>query len=146
MRKKLAAFIALVAVVLAPCIASAASRGYVSYLVLPTNVQVEGSTRNYSYPNHKVLISVDSIYDPYNPNYVVISLNKKNLIGSTQQARKTSSYSVGSDVTTIMGNYGSGKKWYGFGSYQYALYNGNYGHGTIYSGINSDNVVMTSYD
>lgn len=145
MKKKLFA-IALAAAVLLPCIASAASQGYSSYLVLPPNVQVEGSSRSYDYANHKVSISIDSIPDTYSPAYVVISLNKKNFIGSTQQARKTVSYYQGQNLTTVMGNYGSGKKWYGFGSFANALKDGNSGHGTVYAGINSDNVVMTSYN
>lgn len=145
MKKKLFA-IALLAVVLLPYLASAASQGYSSYLVLPPNVQVEGSARSYNYANHKVSISIDSIPDPTLPTYVVISLNKKNLIGSTQQARKFVSYYQGQNLTTVMGNYGSGKKWYGFGSFANALKDGNSGHGIVYAGIKSDNVVMTSYN
>lgn len=145
MKKKLCALI-MVATIILPCIAYAASQGYSSYLVLPPDVQVEGSTRNYSYANHKVSISIDSIPDNSSSSYVVISLNKKNFIGSTQQARKTVSYYQGQNLTTTMGNYGSGNKWYGFGSYSNALKDGNGGHGTVYSGINSNNVVMTSYN
>ena len=145
MKKKIFAF-ALAAAILLPCIASAASQGYSSYLVLPPNVQVEGSSRNYDYANHKVSITIDRIPDSYLPTNVVISLNKKNFIGSTQQARKTVSYYQGQNLVTVMGNYGSGKKWYGFGSFANALKDGNEGHGTLYAGIESDNVVMTSYN
>ncbi len=145
MKKKLFAII-LLAVVLLPYLASAESQGYSSYLVLPPNAQVEGSARSYNYANHKVSISIDSIPDSTLPTYVVISLNKKNLIGSTQQARKTVSYYQGQNLTTVMGNYGSGKKWYGFGSFANALKDGNSGHGTAYAGIKSDNVVLTSYN
>lgn len=146
MSKKGIALVALVAIVLIPCIASAASQGYSSYLILPPNVQVEGSARNYTYANHKVSISIDSIPAPNEPKMVVISLNKKTLIFSSQQSRKVTSYALGNTVTTQMGNYGSGKKFYGFGSFENALKDGNSGHGKTYAGINSDNVVMTSYN
>ena len=145
MKKKLFAF-AIIAAVLLPCIAKAASQGYSSYLILPPNVQVQGDTRKYDYANHKVSISVDKIPMPDAPQRIVISLNKKNFIGSTQQARKVVSYYENQNLTVIMGNHGSGKKWYGFGSFANALQDGNSGHGTVYAGIESDNVVMTSYN
>lgn len=145
MKKKMFLSLAVCALVL-PILANAASQGYSSYLILPADQQVEGDPRSYDYSNHKVSVSVDEVRDRNNPYKVVISLNKKNLIGSTQQARKTVSFTEGQTFTTVMGNYGSGKKWYGFGSYQNALYDGNSGHGTVYSGLNSDNVVMTSYN
>lgn len=145
MKKKIFAF-ALVAAILLPCIASAASQGYSSYLILPADVQVEGASRKYDYANHKVSITIDKIPSPLLSSRVVIALNKKNFIGSTQQARRTVSYYEGQNLVVVMGNYGSGKKWYGFGSYANSLKDGNEGHGELFAGIESDNVVMTSYN
>lgn len=145
MKKKLI-IAAAVTVFALPCVVYAASQGYVSYITLPADQQLQGSTRAYTYDNHKVTITPNSIYDAALAKKLVISLNKKNLIGSTQQARKVSSFTVGTTFTTIMGNYGSGNKWYGFGTYENALKDGSSGHGAAYSGIDSDNVAMTSYN
>ena len=145
--KKSLIVLGIVASVALPYIVKAASDGYSSYLILPPHVQVEGKARSYKYPNHKVTITVDSTYDSTNlADKVVISLNKKKLIGSTQEARVTVSYHQGETFTTSFGNHGKGKKWYGFGSFENALKNGNEGPGAWYSGFDSNDVVMTSYN
>ena len=141
--KKGVFLIALFAILLAPCIAFATT--YNSYLVLPAGNQVNGSTRTYDNPKHKVTITADGVETTDAPLIVIITLNKKNLICSTQQKRVSQSFTLGSTFTTVMGNYGSGKKWYGFGSHSKA-YLGNDGVGTWYSGLYSDSVKMISYD
>lgn len=118
---------------------------YTSTLTLPSGNQVDGSTRKYENANHKITISVDGVETTQSPTTVIITLNKKNLIGSTQQKRVSQDFTVGKSFTTVMGNYGSGKKWYGFGSHSKA-YLGNVGVGTWYSGLYSNKVTMVSYD
>ncbi len=118
---------------------------YSSTLTLPAGHVVDGSTRSYSNANHKIRISVDGVETTQSPQIVIITLNKKNLIGLTQQKRVSQAFTVGTTFTTVIGNYGTGKKWYGFGSHSKA-YQGNVGVGTWYSGLYSDNVKMISYD
>lgn len=129
-----------------PCIVYASTQGHNSYLQLPADQQVEGSVRSYSYSNHKVIISADSVSVDSEPKRLVVSLNKKTFFSSTQQARTTVSFNLGTCFTVFMGNHGSGNKWYGFGSYENSLKDGSAGHGTVYSGIYSDNVQMISYN
>lgn len=141
--KKGVFLIALFAILLAPCITFATT--WPSHLVLPAGNQVNGQKRQYDNPKHKITITADGVETTDAPLIVIITLNKKNLIGSTQQKRVSQSFTLGSTFTTIMGNYGSGKKWYGFGSHSKA-YLGNVGVGTWYSGLYSNDVKMISYD
>ena len=129
-----------------PIVTLAASNYHSSYIVLPANVQIEGSSRAYNYAKHKITINIDKIPSPSEPRQVVISINKKNLIGSTQKKRTTVSYYLGQNLSVEMGSQGKGNFWYGFGSFQNALKDGNSGHGIVYAGIESNNVVMTSYN
>ncbi len=145
MKKKILALV-LISLFILPIITLAASQGYSSYLILPVNVQVEGNSRSYDYSKHKVTIDIEKIPSPAEPQKVVISINKKNFIGSTQKKRTTVSYYLGQNLKVEMGNHGKGKYWYGFGSFQNALKDGNSGHGVVYAGIESNNVVMTSYN
>lgn len=145
MKKKILV-LGLLSLFILPLATLAASQGYSSYLILPANVQVEGSSRSYDYSKHRVSIDIDKIPSSSEPQQVVISINKKNLIGSSQKKRTTVSYYLGQNLKVEMGDQGKGKFWYGFGSFQNALKNGNSGHGTVYAGIESDNVVMTSYN
>lgn len=141
MKKRKYAF--LILFLCLPCLVFATS--YSSTLTLPAGHVVDGATRSYSNTNHKITISADGVETTDSPLIVIITLNKKNLIGSTQQKRVSKGFKVGTTFTTIMGNYGTGKKWYGFGSHSKA-YQGNAGVGTWYSGLYSDNVKMISYD
>lgn len=143
--KKKFVVLAILALIVLPT-AFAASQNYMSYLVLPPNVQLEGSNRSYDYSKHKITITVDRIPAPSEPKQLVISINKKNLIGSTQKKVTTVPYSLYRTIDVEMGSHGKGKYWYGFGSFQNALTDGNSGHGYIYAGIESDSVVMTSYN
>lgn len=147
MKKKIIV-LGLIALLLSPVIAFAAtnvSNSYTNYLHLPPNVQVEGKSRSYQYSNHKIDIDIEKIYDAALEKRVIISLNKKNLIGSSQKKRVTIAYELGGAIHEELGNHGKGNFWYGFGSYDYALMDGGNGHGAAYAGIDTQNVTMTSY-
>lgn len=144
MKKKLLA-VGLISLLVLPVVTFAASQGYSSYLVLPPQQRVDGKSRSYDYSKHKVSIAVDKVLAPAEPRYVVITINKKNLIGSSQKKRTSVFYNEGDKLNVEMGNQGTGKFWYGYGSYQNA-YTNDGGYGLVYAGLESDDVVMTSYN
>lgn len=94
--------------------AFAATQGYVSYLSKSSNSELQGSTRSYTYSNHK--ISLDITYKEWSGgNDCDISLWKTGFFGDTRKALVAASMpNVGTKYTYVMGNFGSGNYYYYF--------------------------------
>lgn len=145
MKKKILMGVFIFSLLALPLLTYAAQQGYVSSLYLGSGAVHSGATRSYSYSNHRFEFIADSVVDYNAPHRLVVGLYKKNFIGSTLQSRKDASFTVGNKATVLMGNHGSGNKYYGFGASSNAL-NSSGGTGTNYSGVHADWVSMVSYE
>ena len=143
---KKSAFCALLLVLLlVPIIALAAEKGYVSTIKISANSTLSGKARNYSHKNHRIKISTPKINYGYEESDLVIALYSHGLFSANQVSRKIGNFKHKKTNTVTMGNHGSGKRSYSFGTYQNALKDGNSGHGIHYPGLSSDNVYLESY-
>lgn len=143
MKKKKIIVSLLLLTLISPFLVSAAIQGYVSSLYLGSAALHNGAVRKYDYNKHRFEFIADN-ENQHLPMRLVIGLNKKNLIGYTLHSRKDVAYTKGNKVTVEMGNYGSGNKYYSFGTHSNAL-NSSGGTGTRYSNIEAGWVSMVSY-
>ena len=131
----------VVMLLIMPIAVFAAAASYTSTLYISPGSSVTGSTRNYTNRNHKIGIKSDSFPDSGLAHKLIIRIGTKNVLGSfSSQAQKTASLTLGSTVTTTMGNVGSGNK-----AYQFIARSRTSGNASYYSGVNSSYVRMTSY-
>lgn len=136
-------FIILVGLTITVC---AAVDGYISTLSISFNSTLVGSSRKYKYNNHKIQINDVTVNYGDTNTGLVIALYKDGLLSGTLYKRKLVTIKNGNNSEILMGNAGSGKRYYAFGTYQNALKDGDSGHGEQYSGLVSNSVLMKSYE
>lgn len=125
--------------VIMPAIVFAAAASYTSSLYISPGSLHTGAERDFSNANHKIGIKADSYGDASLTHKLIVRIGTKGILGDfNSKAQKTTpELTIGSTVTTTMGNVGSGKR-----VYQFQARNSS---GTYYSGVNSSYVKMTSY-
>lgn len=135
--------IIMIALLVFPVIAYAASDGAIITLNLPAGKTVETSTYNFTGKNHVVVYDVDEIRNSAYEQKVVIALYKKNLLSTPREARREVAATYHTRQTIKMGEHSSGKHYYGFGAHSNAFKSSTVG--ISYAGMVSDMLHMYSY-
>lgn len=132
-------FLFVIMLLIIPMTVFAAAASYTSTLSISPGSLHTGAERNYTNSKHKIGIKADSYGDASLTHKLIVRIGTKGIFGDfNSKAQKTTpELTIGSTVTTVMGNVGSGKRAYQF--------NARNSSGTYYSGINSNYVKMTSY-
>ncbi len=144
-RRKIEFITLLMIISLVPIVkASAAEQRYSSTIEIQTASTLTGSTRNYSYKNHKISIYPTMLdfnrYDTSGKPVVLVdvTLQKKGLLSYSNSANGiVSMYNTNTTYTLYLGNHGSGK-------YRYYFYTGTLSN--AYGAFNADPVYMYSYE
>lgn len=139
--KKFKKILFAVMLLIMPVAVFAAAASYTSTLYISPGSTVTGASRDYTNSNHKIGIKSDSFPDSSLPHKLIVRIGTKGILGDfNSKAQKTTSLTLGSTVTTTMGNVGSGKR-----AYQFIARSSTSGNASYYSGVDSSYVKMTSY-
>ena len=146
-RKKVKIFIALLILLnfMSIGIAYAAAESYPSYLTISAGSTVLGKARDYTGSYQSLSISIDELTDPAEPHYLVVGVGTRSSSGTFTQVDVTK-------MNTILNTCGYWKSTKNVGKTKVAYkfctksncYTGESATGTYYSGVKSNDVVMTS--
>lgn len=123
----------------------AAAKSYTSTLSISPGSYHQGTYRDYTGSYHGISISIDEITESGLEHKLVVLLGNKKLLGGfSQKDRKVISYNINTCYmwkSTV--NVGKSNVSYGFRTYANCGTSTG-GTGSYYSGVNSNQVVMTS--